>query len=238
MGVLSLPAAHAGANRLLAHLPARTQRAFAARCEAVHLVFGEVLAEPDARIDFIYFPLTGFVSVMVPAEAGSTLEVGLIGNEGMLGATLALGVGTAPLHALVQGAGVALRMTAAAFRRELQALPALRAAVLKYAYVLLRQLSQMAACTRYHTVEQRLARWLLMTQDRARGAEFHLTQEFISGMLGVRRVGVTQAASALQARSLIGYRRGEIVVTSRRGLQTAACSCYASDKRLYRRTLG
>ena len=228
----------ASSNRLLAGLPPRKRRAFAGHCEPVALTFGDVLSEPDDEIEYVYFPLTGFISVMVPAEAGASLEVGLIGREVMLGATIALGVDSSPLHGFVQGAGIALRMTAAQFRRQLDALPELRASILRYSYVLLRQVSQMAACTRYHTVEQRLARWLLMTQDRARGAEFHLTQEFLGLMLGVRRVGVTHAAGALQARGLIGYRRGEIVVANRHGLIAASCQCYASDKKLYQRTLG
>lgn len=225
-------------NRLLAHLSAADRKAFNRCCERVALRFGDVLAQPDAQIRYVYFPLTGFVSVMVPADKNATLEVGLIGREGMLGATIVLGVDSAPLHALVQGAGMALRIPASRFRRELAALPKLRAAILSYVYVLLRQVSQTAACTRYHTVEQRLARWLLMTQDRAFGAEFHLTQEFLAEMLGVRRVGVTQAAGALQGRSLIGYRRGEIIISDRRGLRNASCGCYASDKRLYQQTLG
>jgi hypothetical protein len=147
-------------------------------------------------------------------------------------------VSAAPLHALVQGTGLALRLSAPNFRRELRSLPQLRTALLRYFCVLLRQVAQMAACTRYHTVEQRLARWLLMTQDRAPGAEFHLTHDFLGRLLGVRRVGATHAAGALKRNGLIAYRRGEVVVVSRRGLQSASCHCYASDKRLYQRTLG
>jgi CRP-like cAMP-binding protein len=204
----------------------------------VQLVFGQVLAEPDAPIRYVYFPETGFVSLLVPADGGAALEVGLIGREGMLGATLVLGVDSAPLHALVQGAGTALRMTAARFRKALAGSAALREVLTRYCYVLLRQVSQTAACTHYHTVKARLARWLLMTQDRALGATFHLTQEFLGRMLGARRVGVTEAAGGLQTRGLIGYRRGEIVVLNRRGLERASCACYAADKRLYDRTLG
>ena len=145
---------------------------------------------------------------------------------------------SAPFHALVQGSGEALRLTAVRFRRALDGRPGLADAVKRYCYVLLRQVSQTAACTRFHTIEERLARWLLMTQDRASGAEYHLTQAFLARMLGVRRVSVTQAAGTLQARRLIGYRRGEIVISNRRGLETASCACYGKDKRLYRRTMG
>jgi len=197
-----------------------------------------VLADPDVPISDVYFPLTGFVSLIAPVGRDETLEVGLIGAEGMLGATLALGVDSAPLHALVQGAGSALHLSAARFRREVRLRPALRQLLLRYCYVLLRQVSQTAACTHYHSIESRLARWLLMTQDRTGGATLHLTQEFLSGMLGVRRVGVTQAAGTLQARRLIGYHRGEIIVVDRRGLEASSCGCYAGDKRLYARTLG
>jgi CRP-like cAMP-binding protein len=205
-------------------------------CDRVELTFGQVLADPDVRLTDVYFPLTGFVSLISPVGEAS-LEVGLIGPEGMVGATIALGVDSAPLQALVQGAGSALQLSAARFRREIRLRPAFRALLLRYCYVLLRQVSQTAACTHYHSIEARLARWLLMTQDRAGGSSLHLTQEFLSVMLGVRRVGVTQAAGKLQARRLIDYHRGEIVVVNRRGLEAASCGCYAGDKRLYDRTL-
>ena len=226
-----------GDNQLLALLPRRTRTAFEARCRRTKLAFGQVLAEPDARIRHVYFPIDSFVSLIARADAGSTLEVGLIGTEGMFGATIALGSDSAPLHALVQGGGTALRMTAKQFRLELAASALLRGLMLRYCYVLLRQLSQMAACTRYHPVQARLARWLLMTQDRARGSALHLTQQFLSQMLGVRRVGVTQAAGVLQAGKLIGYRRGEIVILNRRGLEAVSCVCYSADRLLYQRTL-
>ena len=225
-------------NRLLEQLPAGDRDALTRLCEPVTLDFGAVLARPDALIRHVYFPLTCFISVMVPADRGESLEVGLIGNEGMLGGTISLGVDSAPLRALVQGAGRALRMTAAHFRRELERRPKLERAVTRYCYVLLRQVSQTAACTRFHTIEERLARWLLMTQDRASGAEYHLTQAFLAQMLGVRRVGVTQAASTLQARGFIGYRRGEVVISDRAGLRAASCVCYTKDRRLYKRTMG
>lgn len=213
-------------SRLLAHLSVKERASFIALCDTVELAFGQVLAEPDVRISDVYFPLTGFVSLIAPVGEHATLEVGLIGPEGMLGATLALGVDAAPLQALVQGAGSALRLSAARFRREMAARPALREVMLRYCFVMLRQVSQTAACTHYHSIEARLARWLLMTQ------------EFLSSMLGVRRVGVTEAAGKLQSRKLIDYHRGEIVVLNRRGLEAASCGCYAGDKRLYTRTLG
>jgi CRP-like cAMP-binding protein len=236
--VIERVASPAAGNRLLASLSNRDCLAIEARCTRIELKFGQVLAEPDARIRHIYFPIDSFISLVARADAESTLEVGLIGSEGMLGATVALGIGLARLHATVQGDGEALRMSALQTRRELAARPAFRAAVLRYCYVLLRQVSQMAACTHYHPVQARLARWLLMTHDRARGSSLHLTQEFLGQMLGVRRVGVTQAASALKADRLIGYHRGEIAILDRRGLEAASCVCYAADRLLVQHTLG
>jgi CRP-like cAMP-binding protein len=201
-------ASRGDANRLLALLPPRTRTAFEARCTRTELAFGQVLAEPDARIRHVYFPINSFVSLIAHVDADSTLEVGLISNEGMFGATIALGPDSAPLHALAQGGGTALRMTAAQFRRELATHAFLRALRLRYCYVLLRQVSQVAACTHCHPVQARPARWLLMAQDRACGSALHLAQQFLSQMLGVRRVGVTQAAGVLQADKLIGYHRG------------------------------
>jgi CRP-like cAMP-binding protein len=224
-------------NRLLACLSANDRRNFIAACDTVALEFGHVLVEADERIRYAYFPLTGCIALTAPADAGATLEVGLIGNEGMLGGTIALGVDSAPLQALVKGAGVALRMTAVRLRREIGSHPALRNALLRHCYVLLRQVSQTAACTRYHSVESRLVRWLLMTQDRARGAALHLTQAFLGRMLGVRRIRVTQAAKNLKVRRLIGYRRGEIVVLNRGGLEAASCRCYSADRLQFDRTL-
>jgi hypothetical protein len=224
-------------NRLLATLSVQNRPRLAARCDAVELKFGQVLADPDKRIQHVYFPLTAVLSLIVPAAADASLEVGLVGYEGMLGATIALGVRDAPLHAVVQCAGFALRLPAGGFARELIAHPVLRAAVLRYCYAVVRQTAQTAACTHYHPIEARLARWLLMMQDRTRDASFYLTHEFLGLMLGVRRVGVTQAAGALQRRRLIGYRRGAITVLDRRGLEAVSCRCYSALQRVSKRYL-
>ena len=157
----------------------------------------------------------------------------MVGSEGMFGVSLMLGVDVSPLHALVQGAGQALRMNATRFRRQLASSLALRQGLNRYIYVLISQLAQTAACTRFHVVEARLARWLLMTRDRAGSDEFYLTQEFLSHMLGVRRVGVTKAASSLQKHKLISYSRGVISILDRNGLEAAACGCYLADKKTY-----
>jgi CRP-like cAMP-binding protein len=226
------------ANRLLAGLPAKDRKALIARCDEVELSFGQVLDEPGERIGHVYFPIDSYVSLVTKATGEATLEVGLVGDEGMHGVSLVLGIDASPLHALVQGAGPAFRMSASTFRRECAARPALHRALNRYLYVLMSQLAQSAACTRYHLIGARLARWLLMTQDRAHSETFSVTHEFLAWMLGVRRVGVTGAASALQRQNLISYKRGVVTVLNRRGLEAASCPCYRINKNVYDRVLG
>jgi CRP-like cAMP-binding protein len=226
------------ANRLLASLPRKDARRILAGCQPVELVFAEVLAEPGERIRHVYFPTESFISLTTSSNGSVSLEVGLIGDEGMLGVSLILGVDIAPLHALVQGAGPALRMDAALFRRELALSPALKGLLQRYLYVVMGQLAQAAACTRLHLVEARLARWLLMTQDRAHSDEFRVTHEFMAYKLGVRRVGITKAAISLQDRRLIHYSRGDITILDRGGLEAASCGCYEADKATYARVMG
>ena len=225
-------------NRLLEALPSGDRRRVFAECETVELTFADVLYTPGDRLSHVYFPTTSFISLIMPVDGSSSLEVGLVGNEGMFGIPLVLGVDASPVRAVVQGAGSALRMDAPVFCRELGRSPALQRELDRYVFVHLNQLAQTAACTRFHVVEARLARWLLMTQDRAHADSFHVTQEFLALMLGVRRVGVTKAASSLQKSRLIHYTRGDITVLDRRGLKAASCGCYKADRDSYDRILG
>lgn len=199
---------------------------------------GEVLGEVGTPTQYVYFPTVGFISLVTATKGRPTLEVGMVGREGMLGTQLVLGVESAPLHAVVQGAGTAWRVDASGFSRELARSSALQGRLNRYVYVTMMQLASAASCLRFHQIGQRLARWLLMTQDRAHSDSFHITHEFLAYMLGVRRVGITTAASVLQREGLIKYRRGEVQVLNRRGLKALACSCYAADREAYVKVLG
>jgi hypothetical protein len=223
-------------NRLLDRLAEKDRARVLDGCEKVELSFPDVLAEPGDAMRHVYFPTGSFISLVTPMDGKDNLEVALAGNEGLYGIPIALGVLVSPVHALVQGSGPALRMGAAAFRHELIRVPPLRECIDRYIHVLMTQLIQTAGCNRFHVVEQRVARWLLMTADRAHSATFRITHEFLAYMLGVRRVGITEAASALQRRELIGYRRGVVTILDRKGLERAACSCYRSDLATYKRT--
>lgn len=224
-------------NRLIDGLSRKDRDRFLARCEIVDLHFGQILCEPRKPLRFAYFPLTGFISLVTSLGDHLPMEMGLIGNEGMLGVTLTLGVDDAPLRAVVQGEGTALKISASQLRRLCLASPNLRKTLHRYLYVLMAQLSTSAACSHFHQLEPRLARWLLMTHDRAHSDHFHLTHAYLAGMLGVRRSGITVAAGALQRSIIISYTRGEISILDRVGLESACCECYERTVGDYARLL-
>jgi len=220
-------------NRIIASLSTEEQKRFLSNCEQVKLAFGDILNEPGEKILHVYFPTDSFISLVMPMDGNPGLEVALIGDEGMHGILLLLGVETSQLHAVVQGSGAAWRMGTKIFQRELKRSVTLQQKLHFYTYVLMRQLAQTAACNRFHLVEARLARWLLMTRDRAHSDQFYITHEFLARMLGVRRSGVTKAAGSLQKMNLIHYSRGSIKILTSLGLEAASCSCYQSDKDIY-----
>jgi CRP-like cAMP-binding protein len=226
--VSTLPSA--ADNHLLAALPDSDQRRVLASCDTVELALAQVLYVPWEPLNFIYFPTGSFISLTMPTGDSAAFEVGLVGNEGMLGVALVLDGDRSPQRAVVQGAGPALRMDAAALRRELTRSSALRGEIDRYVHIRMNQLAQAAVCAHFHLLEARLARRLLITQDRSAANTFNVTQEVLALKLGVRRVGVTKAASSLQQRGLIHYSRGDITVLDRRGLMTASCSCYRADR--------
>ena len=208
-----------------------------AGCDHVELTFAEQLSEPGSAIDHVHVPTGGFVSILTSVPNGGQLEVALVGNEGMVGIPIVMGVAVSQAHAQVQGAGPALRMSAARMRREIGASAALRKIMGNYLYARFGQLARAAGCNRFHLVESRLARWLLMTSDRAHSETFNITHGFLASMLGVRRVGVTTAASALKRMKLIRYQRGYLEILDRAGLEKVACGCYRADLENYGRVL-
>lgn len=224
-------------NHLIELLPAKDRKRLLRIADHVQLAQSAVLGEVGKPTRFIYFPVDGFVSLVTAIEGKPVLEVGMVGREGLLGAQVALRVLTQPLHALVQGPGAAWRVPIRAFRSELDRSVALQRLIGRYVYVLMTQLASSAACTRFHKIDARLGRWLLMMQDRAHGETFGVTHEFLAYMLGVRRVGITTAAVSLQKKGLVEYHRGQVTVLNRKGLAEAACSCYHDDNKIYARIM-
>lgn len=225
-------------NRLIERLAPVERRRFLAGCEAVQLRPGDWLSHAGTLPPHVYFPEVAFVALVIGRDAGESVEVGLVGNEGMVGATQAMGAMPAPWAASVQGGGAAWRIGAPAFRRALAQSSPLRHGIDRYLGVRFAQMAQAAGCIRHHALAPRLARWLLMCHDRAHADHFHVTHETLAGLLGVRRVGITAAAGALQRDGLIDYHRGEISVRQRAGLEHAACRCYAEDRRVYDQQFG
>jgi CRP-like cAMP-binding protein len=222
-------------NVILSSLSARELERLRPNLEPVTLNFGEMLYEPGERIRHVYFPTDCLISLLTVVDKRRSLEVGMVGNEGMAGMPFILGVGVSGVRALVQGGGAALRMESNPFRVEFARNSGLQQALYRYTYALMAQISQTAACNRFHGAEQRLARWLLMTRDRVRSDRFGLTHAFLAHMLGLRREGITEAASALKQRGLISYARGQIHVLNSKGLAAASCSCYEIVNKVFRR---
>ncbi len=207
------------------------------RLKIVELELGHVLYEPEQTIDYIYFPTAGIISLLALFEDGDTVEAGVIGAEGMLGTPVVLGAKTTPHQALVQATGQAMRMTVHDLNGEVEKDGWLLKSMLRYTNAMFIQVAQTAACNRLHTIEQRLARWLLLTHDRVQRDEVLLTQEFLSRMLGVRRAGVSVAANDLKQAGAIDYRRGNVIVVNRQRLEQTSCECYEAVKQEYDRYL-
>jgi len=229
------PSLLAEKNRLLCELPLHEQQRLLLKCEIVATSLGEVLVEAYQPIRYIYFPLSGFISLIYYSNGRRSIELGLVGCEGMLGATVMLGVNIAPASAVVKTGGEALCISVRQLQQLTLTCPKLRNMINRYLYVLLTQLMQNAACGHYHEVEQRLARWLLMAHDRVHCEPLRLTHRDLAEMLGVRRSGISIAAGALQSRNLIQYKRGLITILNRPDLEKVACECYSLLQTEYER---
>jgi CRP-like cAMP-binding protein len=214
-------------NRLLAALPAAAHARLAPDLELVQLRLGDTLYESGTQLQHVYFPTTAIVSLLYILESGSCAEVASVGNEGMLGISLAIGCSSTPDTAVVQTAGHAYRLKAKQLQNEVEKHSVILTLLLRYTQVLIAQIAQTGACNRHHSIEQQLCRWLLMTLDRLPSNDLVLTQELVATTLGVRRESITEAAGNLQRAGIIRYRRGHIAVTDRRGLETHVCECYA-----------
>jgi len=204
----------------------------------VVLEYRRPLYDADQPVEFVHFIESGVGSLVLTLANGQAAEAGTIGNEGFVGLPVLLGDDRAPTSVYIQVPGAGLRMRAQTFRDELERSAPMRAAMLRYAHAFFNQVAQSAACANFHSLGQRCCRWLLMTQDRMQSDEFLLTQEFLAMMLGVRRAGVSGAAGALQQAGLIRYKRGQVTIIDRRGLEDRACECYAVSKREFDRLLG
>ena len=225
-------------NSLLARLSKADREHILRVGEEVDLEFGKPISESYEPIQYAYFPTTSYISLITPKGAAESLEVGLVGSEGVFGITVLLGIDASPLRGLVQGAGKALRVQVDKFRRAASARRTFGRVAHAYLYVLIAQIAQTAACGRYHSLEARLGRWLLMTHDRAGEDTFRITHEFLAQMLGVRRAGVTEAAGLLQKRKLIQYRHGVVRILNRKAIEALSCPCYEAFNQLYVQYLG
>jgi CRP-like cAMP-binding protein len=226
------------ANRILNALTRAEYERLSVHLEPVNLSAGEVLCHPDQPITHVYFPNRGTVSLVSVFEDGKSVEVGMVGNEGMFGVCVFLGSISTPLEAVVQLPGDGLRMRASALKQEFNKGGQLQDLLLRYTQAFITQVAQTAACNGTHPTEGRLVRWLLMCQDRAHSKDLNLTQEFIAQMLGMRRAGITEAAGQLKASGLIEYSRGHITILDREGLEAMSCECYQIVRKEFARLVG
>ena len=218
-------------NRLLSALPQREYKRLLAKMEEVSIEQGQRLIAPEERIRDVYFPLNAMISLVSRTEEGISVETGIVGSDGVLGIPALFGTTTTPMESLVQIPGRAMRMEANVFKSEFDRGGVFNKILLLYLHVLIIEISQTAACNKLHSIDERLARWLLMSSDSIRSEELPLTHEFLSTMLGVRRAGVTEASARLREKGLIHYHHGRITIQDRKGLQGAACECYDVVKR-------
>ncbi len=224
-------------NQLLAALPQAELDIWAPDFERVQLRLGQVIFESGANVTHVFFPTTAIVSLLYVMEDGASAEIAVVGHEGIVGISLFMGGGSTPSRAVVQSAGLGIRLKAAAFQAEFARGGPVLHLMLRYTQALITQMAQTAVCNRHHSLDQQLCRWLLLSLDRLRGDELAMTQELIANMLGVRREGVTEAALKLQRAGLIKYTRGHIKVLNRPGLEARTCECYAVVKNEYDRLL-
>lgn len=228
----------ATANQILNALTREEYARLAIYLEHINLSPAEVLYQSGQPITHVYFPNRGTVSLVSTFEDGGSVEVGMVGNEGMFGVSVFLGSVSTPLQAVVQLPGDGLRMRTDVLKKEFKKGGQLQDILLRYTQAFITQIAQTAACNRAHPIDGRLVRWLLMCQDRSQSKDLKLTQEFIANMLGTRRAGITEAAGQLQARGLIKYRRGQITILDRQGLEAASCECYPIVKKEFVRLIG
>lgn len=224
-------------NCLLAALPDAEYHHLLPHLEFVDLAQGKVLFDAEEVIEYVYFPNTALISLIAIMASGTVVEVGVVGKEGMAGLPVCWGGNTTTTQAVVQIAGTAMRMKAKQLKSEFDRGSTLQQLLLRYTQALFTHTAHTAACNRIHTIEERLARWLLMVQDRVQSNELRLTQEFISHMLGTRRSGVTEAASTLSQAGIINYSRGKITICDRKALELTACECYQTVKQEFDRLL-
>ena len=213
-------------NHLLDALPTADYERLTANAELITMQLGDILYEPGVKLRHVYFPTTAIVSLLYVMEDGASAEIAVVGNEGILGISLFMGGDTTPSRAIVQSAGHGIRVKAGLLKSEFERFGATMHLLLRYTQALITQMAQTAVCNRYHSIDQQLCRWLLLSLDRLAANELVMTQELIANMLGVRREGVTEAAGKLQDAGLIHYRRGHIAVLDRAGLERRACECY------------